>query len=503
MKNIYKLTESLIAYALDNQFIYSDDIIYIKNRLADYLGIDGDLIAMPQAGASTNIGELLAEISNWAFQNGKLESLSNPYDDLFETALMSFLIPLPSAVNRQFKQHYQQSPRQATEWYYHFSKSTDYIKANRIANNIVWQNSTAYGDMMLTINLSKPEKDPKAIAAAAKLEQTNYPKCFLCAENVGFAGHLNHPARQTHRIIDITLAGEDWFFQYSPYMYYDEHTIVVKYKHEPMLINRQTYQRLADFVDYLPHYFIGSNAGLPIVGGSMLTHDHYQGGNYEMPIVKAKSYMEFNKSIFPNVTVSWLNWPLTTLRLCSTAKTALIDACEKITDEWRKFSDEAYGLIAETDRPHHAITPIMRKVDDCYEIDMVLRSNLTSEQYPDGVYHPHPEVHPVKKENIGLIEVMGYAVLPGRLKQTIADLAIGLREQKTFADLPDSCAGFADIYAQLLANYQRGSDAEAAVKSIIGDTFLLGLHHAGVIKNDEAGKAVMLDFLATLHCEAI
>ncbi len=503
MNNIYELTESLIGYALDNGFIYQDDIVYIKNRLADHLAIDASLIAKPKRNSTVNIGKLLASISAWAFQNGNLESLSNPYDDLFETALMSILVPLPSTVNRQFNSLYQKSPQQATDWYYNFSKSTDYIKTNRIANNVIWQHQTPYGNMTLAINLAKPEKDPKAIAAAAKMTQTGYPKCLLCAENVGFAGHLNHSARQTHRIINLKLANEDWFFQYSPYMYYDEHTIIVKHEHEPMLINRLTFQRLADFVDYLPHYFIGSNAGLPIVGGSMLAHDHYQGGNYDMPIVAAKSYMEFNKSIFPNVTVDWLNWPLTTLRLRSADKTALIDACETITNKWRLYDNIAYGLIAETSAPHHAITPIMRKIGDDYEIDMVLRSNLTSELYPDGIYHPHPEVHPVKKENIGLIEVMGYAVLPGRLKQTIADLAAGLSTQKQFADLPESCVGFADIYAQLLANYQVGSNAETAVKNTIGDTFILGLHHAGVIKNDQAGKAVMLDFLSTLRCEAI
>ncbi len=499
MKSIYQLTATLIDYAIAKQFILEEDRIYMANRLANFLDIAADQVLASTAQKNISIGDLLADISKWAHQNGKLEALSNPYDDLFETELMSFLVPLPSAVNRQFNDYYQQSPRAATDWYYDFSQATDYIKSKRIARNIIWQQDCDYGHITLAINLAKPEKDPKAIAAAALLPQNNYPKCLLCAENVGFAGHLNHPARQTHRTIDLKLAGEDWFLQYSPYSYYDEHIIVIKRAHQPMLINRTTYQRLADFVDFLPHYFIGSNAGLPIVGGSLLTHDHYQGGHYKMPIVDAKCLVDYGNTVFNDVELSWLNWPMTTLRLRSANKTALIEACSKVTEQWRAFSDPSYGLISYSDRPHHAITPIMRKISNVYEIDMVLRSNLTSEQYPDGVFHPHPEVHPVKKENIGLIEVMGYAVLPGRLKRTIEDLTSGLTKRLPFDELPDSCTAFNAIYNQLLSDCKSVDNAEQAVKTAIGNTFLLGLTHAAVIKNDAAGQAVMNNFIDQLQ----
>ncbi len=499
MKTIYQLTAELIDYAIQNQFIEARDSIYCANRLADFLAIDAANISFDNHYNDANIGDLLAAISAWAYQNGKLEALANPYDDLFETALMALLTPLPSAVNRQFWQRYQQSATAATDWFYNFSKATNYIKTQRIAHNISWQQNCRYGKLVLAINLAKPEKDPRAIAAAAKLPPSGYPKCLLCAENVGFAGHLNHPARQTHRVIDLKLADEPWFLQYSPYSYYDEHSIVIKRCHEPMLINRATYRRLADFVDYFPHYFIGSNAGLPIVGGSLLTHDHYQAGNYQMPIVEAAAKIDYGYAVFKDVSLAWLNWPMTALRLRSADKMALIDAAAKLTDCWRKYDNPAYGLIAASDQPHHAITPIMRKQNAFYELDMVLRSNLTSEQYPDGVFHPHPEVHPVKKENIGLIEVMGYAVLPGRLKQTIDDLARGLTEAQPFEALPASCAGFADVYRQLVAADRATDDATSAVKTAIGELFLVGLEHAAVIKDDAAGAAVMAEFIEMLR----
>ncbi len=495
MKNIYKMTAALIQYALDKDLLKAQDIIYTRNRIADYLQIDGAQITVTAAEPIQSIGQLLADISQWAARQNIIESATMPYSDLFETKLMALIVPKPSSVESDFWRRYEQSAKSATDWFFDFSKSIDYVKVNSIAQNIVWQHATAYGAMTMSINLSKPEKDPKAIAAAAKMAQSNYPKCLLCKDNIGFAGHLNHPARQTLRTIDIKLNDENWFIQYSPYAYYNEHMIAIKDEHTPMLVNGDTYRRLCDFVEYFPHYFIGSNAGLPIVGGSMLAHDHYQGGNYKMPIVDATAYRDYAYSLFDTVKTTWLNWPLTTLRLQSESRNDLILACTKLQNFWQDYSDSENSLIAHTDQPHHAITPILRKRNGLYEMDMVLRSNLTSEQYPDGIYHPHPEIHPVKRENIGLIEVMGYAILPGRLKQTCDDLARGLRDDVDFLDLPASSAGFADIYDALKRDY-KGEDAAQCVRAIVADTFVKGLEHAGVIANDAAGEAKMDKFIS-------
>ncbi len=495
MTNIYNLSATLLKYALTQKYINNKDIIYMRNKLADFLQIDAEKIGLEHAAVCDNIGHLLSEFSQWAAREKLIESANMPYSDLFETKLMGILVPLPSVVEDQFWQLYKKSTTHATNWFFEFCKANDYIKVNRIAQNIVWDHATDFGNMTMTINLSKPEKDPKAIAAAAKLQQTNYPKCMLCKDNTGFAGHLNHPARQTLRTIDITLNNENWFIQYSPYAYFNEHMIAIKDQHTPMLVNRDAYTRLCDFVDYFPHYFIGSNAGLPIVGGSMLAHDHYQAGRHKMPIVDAQTFIDYGNTLFDSVKVSWLKWPLTTLRMQSKSRDALISACTELQNFWQDYADPENQLIAFTDQPHHAITPILRKRDGLYEMDMVLRSNLTSEQYPDGVYHPHPEVHPVKRENIGLIEVMGYAILPGRLKQTIDDLAKGLENNLPFAKLPETVKGFAEIYDNLCQNYN-GQNKVAFIKAAIADTFVKGLTHAGVINADEFGKKTMAKLIA-------
>ncbi len=492
MKNIYQMAKSLIQYGLEQDYIKRRDVIYTRNRIADYLQIDGAQIAAAKAEPIHSIGRLLADISLWAARQNLIESANMPYSDLFETKLMALIVPCPSVVSDNFWKRYQQSSKSATDWFFQFSKSIDYIKVDRIAQNMVWQHDSHFGEMTMSINLSKPEKDPKAIAAAAQMTQANYPKCLLCKDNIGFAGNLNHPARQTLRTIDIELNGEDWFIQYSPYAYYNEHMIVIKDEHTPMLVNGDTYRRLCDFVDRFPHYFIGSNAGLPIVGGSLLAHDHYQAGNHKMPIVDAAIYQNFEFSLFDNVKAAWLNWPLTTLRLQSESRQDLISACIELQDFWQNYSDPENLLIAHTNQPHHAITPILRKRNSLYEMDMVLRSNLTNVQYPDGIYHPHPEIHPVKRENIGLIEVMGYAILPGRLKQTIDDLSEGLRSDKDFSELPAATVGFGEIYSALRSNQRAKKALELErVKAAIADTFVAGLTHAGVINNDAAGQATM------------
>ncbi len=495
MANIYQLSATLLKYALTQKYITEKDLIYMRNKLADFLQIDAKKINLENANACDNIGHLLSEFSQWAACQKLIESANMPYSDLFETKLMDLLVPLPSVVEDQFWLLYKKSVTDATDWFFDFCKMNDYIKVNRIAQNIVWDHDTDFGKMTMTINLSKPEKDPKAIAAAAKLQQTNYPKCMLCKDNIGFVGHLNHPARQTLRTIDITLNDENWFIQYSPYAYFNEHMIAIKDQHVPMLVNGDTYRRLCDFVDHFPHYFIGSNAGLPIVGGSMLAHDHYQAGRHKMPIVDAETFIDYGNTLFDSVKVSWLKWPLTTLRMQSDNRNALIAACTKLQNFWQDYTDPENELIAHTDQPHHAITPILRKRGELYEMDMVLRSNLTTEKFPDGVYHPHREVHPVKKENIGLIEVMGYAILPGRLKLTIDDLAAGLKNDIPFEKLPETVAGFAEIYNVLRQNYQ-GQNTETSIKTAMADTFVKGLSHAGVIKTNGHGQKTMSKLIA-------
>lgn len=491
MNTIESQIEQLLAYALQKEFITADDWTYCYNKIAAYLQITPTLSEPQPPKQVTNIGHLLDAITAWAVGQQLVKSTKPPYSDLFQTALMDIIVPRPGTVRQRFEQLYQQSPKTASDWYYQFSQDSDYIKTNQVAKNLHWQHQSPYGTILLTINLSKPEKDPKAIALAAQQKRSGYPTCLLCAENEGYAGNLSHPARQTHRIMPLTLAGEDWFMQYSPYVYYNEHTIIVKRVHEPMLVNHLTFERLFDYLDYMPHYFIGSNAGLPIVGGSMLAHDHYQGGHFKMPMVDAKVYRDYGDTIFDKVSLTWLNWPLTALRLRSKDRQAITAAAAKLNDFWQRYSDPAAMIIAKGDQQHNAITPIARMSGDYYEIDMVLRNNLTNDQYPDGIYHPHPEIHPVKKENIGLIEVLGCAILPGRLKQTLDQLIMGLEKQLPFAKLDDSAMGFESLYQQMLNQTDTSQSAEARVWQVIGDTFVKGLTHAGVIQTDATGDLTM------------
>lgn len=407
----------LIEYAVRKNWLKDEDRVWASNRILEALQADGFDGLVPADGELPPIQEILDRLCRYAFEHGVIDGDSATYFDLFDTKLMGLLIPRPSEITEEFYRRYESSPEEATDWYYEFSGDTNYIRRDRIAKDRKWTVDTEYGTIDITINLSKPEKDPKAIAAAGKAKASGYPKCLLCAENEGYAGRLDHPARQNHRVIPIGIGGKDFFLQYSPYVYYNEHCIVFNKEHIPMHIDRQAFTNLLDFVTLFPHYFIGSNADLPIVGGSVLSHDHYQGGNYEFAMARAGIEKEFSVPNFEDVKAGIVKWPMSVIRISSTDKERLTDLAVLILDKWRAYDDEAAFIFHETEGEQHStVTPIARRRGEVYEMDLVLRNNITTEENPLGVFHPHADKHHIKKENIGLIEVMGLAVLPARLK---------------------------------------------------------------------------------------
>ena len=428
-------------------------------------------------------------------ENGRIED-DTTSRDLFDTELMGRLTPRPSQVIRAFRTRYEESPEAATDWYYQFSQDTDYILRYRIAKDVKWVAPTPYGDLDITINISKPEKDPRAIAAAKTAPQGGYPKCQLCRENEGYAGRMNHPARQNHRIIPITIDGKGWFFQYSPYVYYNEHCIVFNGQHVPMKIDRSAFRKLLDFVKQFPHYFVGSNADLPIVGGSFLSHDHFQGGRYTFAMEKAPVEKAVSFPGFEDIECGIVKWPMSVIRLRSADDDRLVDLAEKILTTWRGYTDEAAFIFAETDgEPHNTITPIARMRDGRYELDLVLRNNITTEEYPLGVYHHHQELHHIKKENIGLIEVMGLAVLPSRLKGELAALADALVEGRDIrAD--EALEKHADWAEELKTRYTfTRENAMGILQKEVGVVFAQVLEHAGVYKCTDEGRKAFLRFI--------
>jgi len=407
----------LIEYAVRKNWLKDEDRVWASNRILEALQADGFDGLVPADGELPPIQEILDRLCRYAFEHGVIDGDSATYFDLFDTKLMGLLIPRPSEITEEFYGKYESSPEEATDWYYEFSGDTNYIRRDRIAKDRKWTVDTEYGTIDITINLSKPEKDPKAIAAAGKAKASGYPKCLLCAENEGYAGRLDHPARQNHRVIPISIGGKDFFLQYSPYVYYNEHCIVFNKEHIPMHIDRQAFTNLLDFVTLFPHYFIGSNADLPIVGGSVLSHDHYQGGNYEFAMARAGVEKEFSVPGFEDVKAGIVKWPMSVIRISSKDKERLIDLAVLILDKWRAYDDESAFIFHETEGEQHStVTPIARRRGEAYEMDLVLRNNITTEENPLGVFHPHADKHHIKKENIGLIEVMGLAVLPARLK---------------------------------------------------------------------------------------
>ena len=442
---------------------------------------------------------VLKELLDYAVEKGLIED-SVVYRDLFDTRLMNCLVPRPSQVIKTFKEKYAASPEEATNYYYKLSRDSDYIRRYRVCKDMKWVTKTEYGDIDITINLSKPEKDPKAIAAAKLAKQRGYPKCQLCRENEGYAGRTNHPARENHRIILITINGGQWGFQYSPYVYYNEHCIVFNGQHVPMKVERATFVKLFDFIKLFPHYFIGSNADLPIVGGSILSHDHFQGGNYEFAMAKAPVEREFTVKGYEDVKAGIVKWPLSVIRLSCTDEKRIIDLADHILKAWRGYTDEAAYVFAETDgEPHNTITPIARKRGDMYELDLALRNNITTPECPFGLYHPHNELHHIKKENIGLIEVMGLAVLPSRLKEEmeiLSDYIVDgkdIRSNEKIEKHADWVDGFRPKYPVINAE-----NVDAVIKEEIGIVFKKVLEDAGVFKRDAKGQAAFDRFTGTL-----
>lgn len=492
--------KKLVEYGLLTGLIEKEDKIYTTNRLLELFGLDELEDGGEDAAVSVeDLEAILKEMLDYACEKGLTQD-SVVYRDLFDTKIMGLLTPRPSEVIRTFREKYASDPKEATDYFYKLSRDTDYIRRYRIAKDQKWISSTKYGDLDITINLSKPEKDPKAIAAAKNAKQSGYPKCLLCRENEGYAGRVNHPARQNHRIIPVTINGSDWGFQYSPYVYYNEHCIVFNSQHIPMKIEHDTFCKLFDFVKQFPHYFVGSNADLPIVGGSILSHDHFQGGNYEFAMARAPIERVFTVQGFTDVDTGVVNWPMSVIRISHENPDRLIALADVILEKWRGYSDEAAFIFAETDgEPHNTITPIARKRGDKFELDLVLRNNITTEEHPLGVYHPHAKLHHIKKENIGLIEVMGLAVLPARLKGEMERLAEAVLSG---ADLrkDEELSKHADWVEEFLPKYPRvdQNNITEILHKEIGNVFMEVLEDAGVYKRDEAGQAAFDRFLSTL-----
>ena len=483
----------LLRYALEKDLIQRDDYTWAANRLAAALGLDR--WEAPEQTAERPLEDILRDILDWAVANGRCEPGIGSRD-ILDTELMGILTPRPSEVRHAFWKKYAQSPETATDWYYTFSQDTDYIRRYRIVKDMKWVAPTEYGDLDITVNLSKPEKDPRAIAAAKLAPQNAYPACQLCASNEGYQGRLDHPARQNHRLIPLTLDGQDWFFQYSPYMYYNEHCIVLNSRHIPMRIDRSTFRKQMDFLRLFPHYFIGSNADLPIVGGSILSHDHFQGGRYTFAMAKAPVEETFTFPGFEDVAAGLVKWPMSVIRIRSAEADRLVELADRILRAWRTYSDPAADILAETEgERHNTITPIARMRGEEYELDLVLRNNRTTAEYPLGIFHPHQELHHIKKENIGLIEVMGLAVLPARLKTELADLAEVL-VQGGDVRAHESLAKHADWADGLLGKYTfTAENALPILQDEVGKVFAQVLEHAGVYKRDQAGRAAFRRFL--------
>ena len=495
---VNEAVSKLASYALRAGLIEESEYIWAVNTILDVLKIDG-YTDPGQNWGEIELAPVLEELLDDAHARGVLAENSVVYRDLFDTELMGRLTPRPAQVIARFQALCARDPKAATDWYYTLSQDTNYIRRDRIAKDMQWKSPTEYGELDITINLSKPEKDPKAIAAARDLPASDYPRCQLCAENEGYAGRVNHPARQNHRVVPISINGSPWFLQYSPYVYYNEHCICFNREHTPMKIDRACFGKLLDFVRQFPHYFVGSNADLPIVGGSILAHDHFQGGRYTFAMETAPVETPFTFPGFADVEAGIVKWPMSVIRISSENPERLIDLADKILNKWRAYTDEAAVIFAETDGvPHNTITPIARRRGEKFELDLVLRNNLTTEQYPLGLYHPHDELHHIKKENIGLIEVMGLAVLPARLKEELAAVAEGLAGGKDLrAD--DRTAKHADWAEAFAPRYPISpSNALEIVQKETGLVFAQVLEHAGVYKRTEEGKSAFLRFLNTV-----
>ena len=489
--------EQLVSYGLKKELIQPEDAVFVRNQLLMTMGLDEFVPC--GSGEALPLPEILDILTENAVQRGICDD-NGTARDLFDTKLMGCLTPWPSAVRSSFVSLYKQSAEAATDWYYRFSQDTNYIRRDRIARDVKWVTPTAYGDLDITINLSKPEKDPKAIAAAKNAPQSGYPKCQLCVENEGYAGRMNHPARENHRVIPITINESPWCLQYSPYVYYNEHCIVFNQQHTPMKIENATFRKLLDFVKQFPHYFVGSNADLPIVGGSILSHDHFQGGRYTFAMEKAPLEKEWTFPGFSDVKAGIVRWPMSCIRLKSPDDSRLVELAGRILAAWRGYSDPDCFVFAQTDgQPHNTITPIARKRGENYELDLVLRNNITTPEHPMGVYHPHDKLHHIKKENIGLIEVMGLAVLPSRLKGEMAELAKALVQKTPVSQYSQNIVKHARWAQEIQSKYTITADnVEEILHKEIGQVFAEVLEDAGVYKMDQQGRAGFVRFLASV-----
>ena len=494
---VYEAIAALVQYGIDTGLTPECERIYTTNQLLEIMQLDD--YEEPVETTAAPLEEILDVLLADACSRGLTQD-SVVYRDLFDTKLMNALMPRPSQVREAFWKEYKESPEKATEYFYKLSQDSNYIRRYRVCKDMKWMTATEYGDLDITINLSKPEKDPKAIAAARTQKQSGYPKCLLCIQNEGYAGRVNHPARQNHRIIPITINQSQWGFQYSPYVYYNEHCIVFCGEHSPMKIDRSTFVKLFDFVGQFPHYFLGSNADLPIVGGSILTHDHFQGGHYEFAMAKAPIETPVTIPGYEDVEAGIVKWPMSVIRIRHNDRERLIDLADHILKAWRGYTDEESFIFAETDgEPHNTITPIARKKDGIFELDLVLRNNITTPEQPLGVYHPHEKLHHIKRENIGLIEVMGLAVLPSRLKGELSALKEAILAGKNLRE-DEVLAKHADWAEEFMASYDKidESNIDAILQDEVGKVFAQVLEDAGVYKRTESGREGFLRFIGTL-----
>jgi len=493
--------DSLVSYAMNCGLAEPEDHLVLQNRLLELLGKDEYIPSNePQ---SEDLEEILAGLLDYACENGLCED-NITARDLFDTKIMGLITPMPREVIRTFREKYASDPVAATDWYYKLSCDTDYIRRYRIQKDMRWKYLSEYGKIDITINLSKPEKDPKAIAAAKNAPQSGYPKCMLCPENEGYAGRINHPARQNHRIVPVTIGGKDWFMQYSPYVYYNEHCIVFNDQHIPMKIDRAAFEKLLDFVALFPHYFVGSNADLPIVGGSILSHEHFQGGHYTFAMETAPIETPITFSGFEDINAGIVKWPMSVIRITGADPSRLALLAEKILNRWRGYSDKSLNIVAFSNgEPHNTITPIARRRGSQYELDLVLRCNITSDEHPLGVFHPHAELHHIKKENIGLIEVMGLAVLPARLKGELIALEYAILNGKDISG-DAALSKHADWVEELKTQYTFTTENTLDILlQETGKVFAKVLEDAGVYKNTEDGKNGFLRFISYVNQDVL
>lgn len=508
MMSVTYYLEELLRFGQAKGLLDEADVIFARNQLLDILRLDAPGDERPHGPLPETATSILKPLVDDAVARG-LVGDTQTERELYDTRLMGALLPRPSEIRRRFfALRDTEGVQAATDWFYELCRAGNYIRVDQIARNIAWQHESPYGELTITINLSKPEKDPKEIAKLKNAPAAGYPACMLCRENEGYAGRLNFPARQSLRVIPVTLCGEAWYFQYSPYVYYPEHCIVFKGEHVPMKVCRESFARLLDFSDQFPHYFIGSNAGLPVVGGSILNHDHFQGGRFELPMARAREKFSFALKAYPDIHAAVLEWPMTVMRLSTTDRGQLLEAADHLHETWWRYSDPDRAILAQDPdgTPHNTFTPILRRRGAMYEMDLVLRNNVTSEQYPLGIYHPHPQLHHIKKENIGLIEVMGLFILPGRLEkelEAVARIWAGLDAMPGDIEQAEHPLNKHLPWMRTLMERPAPAleQARAQIRREVGDICVQVLKDCAVFKEDSDGQQGLRNYLAACGAE--